>query len=246
LQPDDSFQWFGKSLAIHSNINGSPLLVIGAPTFHPKVTGEENSAVGKIYFYRINQQKQATLLLSLSGCEHGGRTGYSFALSENYFAFSEPYWTPTTTADTERGRPRDELLRSGRVITVKWQDLLSLSSDLRVCDLLSSSAAPSIIEVRGTSFESRFGTTLLFDSNSLIIGAPLANDSRGEVSRVDLTTGELELLVEGTKKSSYSKPRYGSSLALTRDQDQQKQSLYVGAPYATINELEQVGMFIQV
>lgn len=198
-----------------------------------------------IYFYQVNQQKQVTLILSLSGCDHGGRTGYSFALSDTYFAFSEPYWTPTTSdTNTASGRPRDGLLRSGRVIVVKWQDLLSFSSDLRVCDLLSSS--PSTIEARGTSFESRFGATLIFDSNFLIIGAPLANDSRGEVSRIDLTTGELELLVEGTKKSSYSKPRYGSSLAVTSIQEQQKKSIYVGAPYATINELEQVGMFLQV
>jgi hypothetical protein len=193
--------------------------------------------VGKIYFYQINQQ-QATLLLSLSGCDHGARTGYSFALSDTHFAFSEPYWTPTNTAE---GRPRESLLRSGRVVVVKWQELLSLSSDLRVCDLLSSTAT-TVMEARGTSFESRFGATLLFDSNSLIIGAPLAQDSRGEVSRMDLSTGELELLLEGAKKSSYYKPRYGQSLAFTK----KSQRLYVGAPYATVNELEQVGMLVQV
>jgi hypothetical protein len=232
LQPSDSFQWFGKTLAIHSNVSGSPLLVIGAPTFHSTLVGEENSAVGKIYFYRIGQDKEASLVLSLSGCVHGFRTGYSFALSDTHFAFSEPYWSPATDSTNDQ-RPRDQLLRSGRVLVVAWPDLLSLPSQSRVCDL------GSVMEARGASFESRFGSSLLFcspSSLSLVVGAPLANDGRGEVYLLDTSTGALQLLVEGSKQSSYYKPRYGQALAASNN------NIYVGAPLATVNGLEQVGI----
>lgn len=208
------------------------MLVIGAPTYHSKISGEENSAVGKIYFYRINKDKEVTLAHSLTGCGHGGRTGYSIALSETHFAFSEPYWNSTGDGN----RPREQLLRSGRVFVVKWQDLLSTSTNIQVCDLEPS----TVLEAKGASFEARFGTTLSFHSDSLLVGAPLANDGRGEVYSLDIATGQLDLLLEGTKRSSYYKPRYGQSIVTVND------NIYVGAPFATVNELEQAGMLIQV
>jgi hypothetical protein len=236
LQPTDSFQWFGKSLAIHPSVDGSPLLVITAPTFHSTIPGEENSAVGRVYFYRLNQDKEASLILTLAGCGHGARTGHAVALSETHFAFSEPYWTPTETAMNDQ-RPRDELLRSGRVLVVEWKDLLALPVESRVCDLSSI----SVMEVRGASFESRFGSSLLFSSSSsLVIGAPLANDGRGEVYLLDTSSGALELLVEGSKQSSYYKPRYGQALATLNNK------IFVGAPLATVDDLEQVGMLVQI
>jgi hypothetical protein len=254
IQQPESYQWLGHSLSVQKDPSGgaSPLLIVGAPTFHSERSGEEDSAVGRVYVYRISTSSDAisaSLLVSLTGCSHGARTGHSVATSSSYLSIGEPYWTPSDSLALDR--PRDSLLRSGRVVVSAWSSLLSLSesassADIRICDLEGLAvelgvAAPQ--QFRGDAYEGRFGLTMKFRGNedSLLVGAPLADDGKGRLYEVKLGSGTSQVILS-SQAMSRSKGRIGHAIGVDGSD-----AIYVGAPYSTDSAAnEQIGSLYKV
>ena len=229
LQHEESFEWFGRSLAITKTNTGN-FLVIGAPSFHSKEEGEENSAVGKLFVYNL-AKAGAEYVLGISGCGHAGRTGHALAASAQHLVFSEPSYNVSVAPESQTGREKSVFLRAGRVIAVSWDELFSVGRvEVKVCDL------SNVVESLGEGFEARHGSALALsaDSTHVIIGAPLANDTRGAVYSLDLTSGAVDVLLSGKTHSS-SKGRLGQAIAVHQD------AVYIGAPYASIRDGEQEG-----
>lgn len=224
LQPQGFYQWFGKSLDI-ATVDDRSVLLVGAPVFH---SGDENSAVGRLYAYDMKSfiGEENGPLFSMTGCNHAGSTSHAIASSDTHLAFSETGWNSTDGS----------VLRGGRVLAVAWNSLMNVvhesrGVDIAVCNLNDLLGADAVITAEGTSFDGRYGSSLRFASNtSLIIGAPLADDGRGRVFHLDISTGtETEVYASSLGERGWGKARVGQSLAVVPGGD----GVFVGAPYST-------------
>lgn len=249
MQRPESFQWFGKSLAVaqvSSSSNGParPLLVVGAPAFHSDQDGSENSAVGKIFVYDL-ALSHTEHVAGIYGCGHAGRTGHAVIASPTHLVFSEPHFNASSTTaqgpeelSLHRGRGKMDGLRAGRVVAVSWSALLSSSSsEVRVCELKSALGPDAVVDSVGEGFESRYGTTLAFteDATVVLVGAPLADDTNGRVYSLNLASGAAEVVLSGRERAK-SKGRTGQAIVVT------KGAVYVGAPYLSVSDVgEQEG-----
>lgn len=238
LQPQTDYQWFGKSVQI-AQVNDRQLLLVGAPVFHSALPGEESSAVGRVYGYDfrdlLGSQGAQQQLFTLTGCSHAGGTGHTLASSSSYLAFSETGWNSSS------------VLRSGKVHWVQWSALLDHVAgggrDVAVCDL-SKVLGASTMSLEGQIFEGRFGSTLAFSGEqSLLVASPMADDGRGRVSRVDLSSGAEEVLHESSlSNKQLGKCRAGQSLAVAQNGNG---LVFVGSPYATSTAGEQCGALLR-
>ena len=139
--------------------------------------------MGKVFVYDF-ATSLSEYSLGISGCGHAGRTGQALATSKNHLVFSEPAFNATVGGE--------QVLRAGRVLAVSWSSLLSLpSGDVKVCDLNSLLSEENLVQSMGNSFEARYGSSLAItsDASKVYVGAPLEDDTRGNVYSMDLTTG---------------------------------------------------------
>ena len=243
LQPEGAYQWFGKSLDI-ATIENEIVLLVGAPVYHPKTAGAENSAVGRIYGYdtKVLNNENKSPKFTLTGCHHAASTGHAIASSKSHLAFSETGWNSTD----------ESVLRGGRIISVEWESLLDevqgpSTTDIRVCDLITSLNEDTLTIVEGLSFDGRYGSSLtFFGDNNLVIGAPLADEGRGRVFLVDVSTGsEEEMYTSTLKEKSWGKARVGQSIAVTGVEGATGFNILAGAPYSTCDTGEQTGRLLQ-
>ena len=236
----ERYQWFGKSLGIAKTDKGS-ILIVGAPVFHSEVEGSENSAVGRIYGYKFQalSNKDYDPLFTVTGCSHAALAGHSVASSATHLAFSESGWNATSD--------NNKILRAGRVHVVDWASFLNKADeqpghDIPVCELrevISDEKAYSWFD--GESVDGRYGSSLMFTpDNCLLSGAPLADDGRGRVYRVDVESGNQELLFSSSDQNiELGKARVGKSFAISGDK------ILAAAPYATTGAGEQVGVYLE-
>lgn len=221
LQPTGSYGWFGKSLLVIPAVDEiSPLLVVGAPTYHPQnielSESDRNSAVGRVFMYAVGTTQAISSLeadnyvLAVTGCGHAGRTGQSLAYSKSLsaIAFAEPSYNVSgrsmlrTQSELGKSVLGHHGLRAGRVVVAQLSSLFNLQkSDVRMCDI-ADGAAMSVV-ITGDDMEGRFGLSLAFngaatDSNTkersitdiLMVGAPLARDGVGTVFGYSLSINE--------------------------------------------------------
>jgi hypothetical protein len=230
MQRPESFQWFGKSLAV-AQVQGRSLLVVGAPAFHSTQQGDENSAVGKIFVYDLSVS-HTEHVVGVFGCGHAGRTGQAVIASPDYLVFSEPHYNATAASSASR-QAKMEGLRAGRVVAVTWSALLAPSapSEVRVCELRSVLGEEAVVDSVGEVFEGRYGASLAFseDSSSVLVGAPLADDTNGRVYSLDLVSGVSKVVLSGRERSR-SKGRVGQAIAVS------KGAVYVGAPLLSVSD----------
>ena len=243
LQPQESYQWFGRSLLIIPKTNtSSTVLIIGAPGYHDEGSVDSStSAVGRVYAYSWSGST-LELKWGVTGDHHAGRTGHALAWSPSsnggILVISEPLHNCTTantnTNTVSASRKSDMTLRSGRVLVIPFSNIQSHVLKYEVKELHIKDIA-NVEEYCGEIFEGRFGNTMTFINTELLaISAPLANLGAGIVYVYNINTHELVHTVSGRKLNGMkSKGRVGSSLAVIPSNSHSSELLYVGAPYTT-------------
>lgn len=234
-------------------------LLVGAPTFHSEVVGDENSAIGRVYAFKIPssnlrrlqslESKTIAYSWSISGCNHAGRTGQtiSFSRALKALAVSEPSFNATLTTHIKVKKISADVLRSGRVVIIPYQAILSQSlstKDMFMCDIenWSGTNSPLILSSDELLQDGRFGSSMTFfnsgNENKIVVGSPLAHSNSGmvslfniELNKLGRLNGTLEWTVGG-RSLHENKGRLGSSLSIVSATNGDYPVVFASAPYA--------------
>lgn len=191
IQESASFQWLGKSLAIvpQDDVVKVPLLLVGAPSYHPVNLEDVNSGVGRVYAYTLTANKVANVW-TVTGCSHASRTGHAVAVGSvngmSYMAISEPTYNATKPLQMDDSVDEDleaisslssmrngEVLRSGRVLVISVHKIVeSIASheteglDFKMCELENLLGKAAVKEVVGNEFDGRLGSAIEFRTST--------------------------------------------------------------------------------
>lgn len=222
------YSWFGQALAAVPRPGGAPVLLVGSPGFR----NAQNQTVGRVRAFTMAADGNFSEVFSVEGSEHLGEFGMTVAAPQR-----GPLFAVGSPAES-RGVTR------ARVGAVR----LFNSSALQ----LGQDASAAVATVAGTAAFGRFGSSVAFQGQRMVVGAPLTNGpillkrELGAVyAWVDASTvasSADDTSADWSTKGSRQRGRLGSAFAVLAGSNASAPvQLWVGSPRADGDAGEMAG-----